>query len=284
LLINTSIAYRSPTPTHPARGKERSWATVKSDDGTLIDYAVQGSGPAVVLICAGPTDRSANAELADLLAASCTVINYDRRGRGRSGDTAPYSVDREVEDLRAVVASAGDPVGLFGTSGGAFLAFRAAASGVPCASIAVWEPPYIVPGSRPLVPDDYADQQAALAEKGDTGAMAELFLVTAVGMPAEMVAGMRQAPFWGFMEAAASPALVYDAQLAGDFRLDPAQQAKVTCPVLVLDGGTTPWLSQAADAVAAATDAAERQTLAGQPHNVAAEALAPALVAFFTRR
>lgn len=258
-------------------------ATVKSDDGTLIDYDVQGSGPPVVLICAGPTDRSSNAELADLLAASCTVINYDRRGRGRSGDTAPYSVDREIEDLQAVVDSTAGPVALFGTSGGAFLAFRAAASGVPCASIAVWEPPYILPGSRPPVPDDYADRQAELAEKGDTGAMAELFLVTAVGMPAEMVAGMRQAPFWGFMEAAASPALVYDAQLAGDFRLDPAQQAKVTCPVLVLDGGTTPWLSQAAGAVAAATQAVERQTLAGQPHNVAAAALAPALVAFFTR-
>jgi alpha-beta hydrolase superfamily lysophospholipase len=193
-----------------------------------------------VLICAGPTDRSSNAELADLLAASCTVINYDRRGRGRSGDTAPYSVDREIEDLQAVVDSAAGPVGLFGTSGAAFLAFRAAASGVPCVSIAVWEPPYILPGSRPPVPDDYADRQAELAEKGDTGAMAELFLVTAVGMPAQMVTGMRQAPFWKFMEAAASPALVYDAQLAGDFRLDPAQQAKVTCPVLVLDGGTTP--------------------------------------------
>ena len=215
-------------------------ATVESDDGTLIDYDVEGSGPPVVLICAGPTDQSSNAELADLLAASCTVINYDRRGRGRSGDTAPYSVDREIEDLQAVVDSAAGPVALFGTSGGAFLAFRAAASGVPCASIAVWEPPYILPGSRPPVPDDYADRQAKLAEKGDTGAMAELFLVTAVGMPAEMVTGMRQAPFWGFMEAAASPALVYDAHLAGDFRLDPAQQAKVTCPVLVLDGGTPP--------------------------------------------
>jgi hypothetical protein len=113
--------------------------------------------------------------------------------------------------------------------------------------------------------------------------MAELFLVTAVGMPAEMVAGMRQAPFWGFMEAAASPALVYDAQLAGDFRLDPEQQAKLICPVLVLDGGTTPWLTQASEAVAAATQTAERQTLARQPHNVAAEALAPALSAFFTR-
>ena len=91
-------------------------ATVKSDDGTLIDYDIQGSGPPVVLICAGPTDRSANAELADLLAASCTVINYDRRGRGRSGDTAPYGVDREIEDLQAVVDSAAGPVGLFGTS------------------------------------------------------------------------------------------------------------------------------------------------------------------------
>ncbi len=254
---------------------------ITSADGTRIEYDQTGSGPAVILISAGPTDRNSNAELAGLLADSCTVINYDRRGRGGSGDTAPYSVDREVEDLRVVAEAAGGPVSLFGTSGGAFLAFRAAAAGMPCTSVAAWEPPYIMEGSRPPVPADYAEQQASLAKQGDPGAMVELFMASAVGMPPEFVAGMRQAPFWGFLEAAASPALVYDAELAGDFSLDTGELAKVSCPVLVLDGGTTPWLSHAADAVAAAAPAAARQTLTGQQHNVEATALAPALARFF---
>jgi alpha-beta hydrolase superfamily lysophospholipase len=256
-------------------------STVLSIDGTGIEYDRSGEGPVVILIGAGPTDRSANAELASLLTQSCTVINYDRRGRGGSGDTAPYSVDKEVEDLRAVADAAGEPVSLFGTSGGTFLAFRAVAGGMAVERIAVWEPPYILPGSRPPVPADYAQQQTALAERGDTSAMAELFLRTAVGMPPEFVAGLKDGPYWEFLAAAASPALVYDAELAGDFAIDPDQQAKVSCPVLVLDGNSTPWLSEAAEAVVKVTPDAVRQTLDGQQHNVEASALAPALSAFF---
>jgi alpha-beta hydrolase superfamily lysophospholipase len=257
-------------------------SNVISADGTRIDYDQSGSGPTVVLIGAGPTDRNSNAELAGLLSASCTVINYDRRGRGKSGDTTPYSVDREVEDLLAIADVGGGEVGLFGTSGGAFLAFRAVAAGMRCTRIAAWEPPYIIEGSRPPVPADYAEQQANLAKRGDPGAMVDLFLTSAVGMPSEFVAGMRQGPFWGFLEAAAIPALAYDAELAGDFSLDTGQLADVTCPVLVLDGGTTSWLSATAKAVAAAIPSAVQQTLSGQQHNVEATALAPALASFFT--
>ncbi|MFD3401535.1 alpha/beta fold hydrolase [Kribbella sp. NPDC058693] len=255
--------------------------TVTSTDGTGIEYELSGAGPVVVFIGSGPTDRTSNAELAGLLAGSCTVINYDRRGRGGSGDTAPYAVEKEIEDLQAVVDAAGAPVSLFGDSGGAFLAFRAVAGGMRVDRIAVWEAPYIVPGSRPPVPDDYAEQQAALATAGDSGAMAELFLGTAVGMPAEFVAGLKAGPYWSFLADAASPALVYDAQLAGDFGIDSAQQAKVSCPVLILDGNTTPWLSETADALAKMTPGAVRQTLDGQQHNVEAAVLAPALSAFF---
>lgn len=253
-----------------------------SSDGTRIEYDKSGSGPTVLLIGAGPTDRSSNADLAELLSASCTVVNYDRRGRGGSGDTLPYRVLREIEDLQAVADAVGGPVSLFGTSGGALLAFKAAAAGMPVARIAAWEPPFIPAGSREPVPADYADQQAALSRQGDLAGMVELFLTTAVGMPGEFVGGMRQGPFWQFLEAAASPALVYDAQLAGDFGVDAEQQAKVTCPVLVLDGGTTPWLTEAADATAKATPRSVRRTLSGQQHNVEAGALAPALAEFFT--
>jgi hypothetical protein len=255
---------------------------VISADGTRIEYDRTGAGPAVILICAGPTDRNTNAELAALLAESCTVLNYDRRGRGGSGDTKPYSPDREVEDLRAVAEAAAAPVRLFGTSGGAFLAFRAAAAGLPVEHIAAWEPPYSGSVSGPRAPSDYRDQLAVLAEQGRDGDMAALFLTAAVGFPAEVVAGMRQAPFWPALEANANPALLYDAELAGDFTIPTGMLAAVTCPVLVLDGGTTPWLSDAADAVGRALPRPVRQTLAGQPHNIEASALAPALAAFFT--
>jgi hypothetical protein len=252
--------------------------TTTSKDGTVIDYDQLGDGPPVVLICAGPVDRNSNGELAGLLANTCTVYNYDRRGRGQSGDTLPYSLEREYEDLAAVIEAAGGQATVFGNSGGAMLAIKAVLAGVPAAKLVFWEPPYVLPGTRSPVPADYRQQQEALLAEGRHGDMIELFLVDAVGMPAEMVAGMRQAPFWAFMEPTA-PALVYDAILAGDFTM-PADAAAVSAPTLVLDGGTTPWLTTSADTVAATLPNAQRQTLAGQPHNFAAEALAPALAAF----
>lgn len=256
---------------------------VTSADGTRIEFDQTGAGPAVIVIGAGPTDRTANAELAGLLASRCTVINYDRRGRGGSGDTPPYSPDREIDDLRAVADAAGGPVSLFGNSGGAFIAFRAVAAGMAVERIAVWEPPYPSSVSGPVVPADYKQQLNALADQGRDGDMVELFLTAVVGMPPEVVAGMRRAPFWPFLEAAANPALVYDAELAGDFALPADQLAKVQCPVLVLDGGTTRWMTRSADAVATALPKADRNTLVGQQHNVEAAALAPVLADQFAR-
>lgn len=116
---------------------------ITSHDGTPIAFDRTGAGPVVILV-GGPTDRSANTPLAALLAPRCTVYNYDRRGRGDSGDTAPYAVDREVEDLAAVIAAAGGSAAVFGTSGGGIFALEAAAHGLPFTKLTVWEPPYIV--------------------------------------------------------------------------------------------------------------------------------------------
>ena len=249
-----------------------------STDGTIIGFDKLGDGPPIVLICAGPVDRNSNAELAQLLAADCTVYNYDRRGRGQSGDTKPYSIEREYEDLAAVVKEAGGSAAIFGNSGGAMLAIQAVLAGVTAPKLVFWEPPYVLEGTRPPVPTDYREQQETLLAEGRHGDMVELFLTKAVGMPDAIVTDMRQAPFWAFMEPAA-PALVYDAVVAGDFGL-PANAGAVDVPTLVLDGGTTPWLTASADAVAATLPMAERQTLTGQPHNVAADALAPAVARF----
>jgi pimeloyl-ACP methyl ester carboxylesterase len=259
---------------------------VRSKDGTTIAYdqAGDGGGPVVILIGGGPNDRSANTPLAALLAPRLTVINYDRRGRGDSGDTPPFTVDREYDDLAALIDQAGaDSASLFGTSVGGVLALAAAADrGLPIEKLAVWEPPYIVDGdgSRPPVVADYRQQLVALLAADRRGDMVELFMTQAVGMPAELVAGMRQAPFWSSMEQVAH-ALVYDAALIGDFSVPTERLAAVTAPTLVIDGGTTPWLSRTADAVAEAIPQARRHTLQGQPHNVDPAALAPALTDFF---
>jgi pimeloyl-ACP methyl ester carboxylesterase len=255
--------------------------TVTSADGTTIAFDRAGDGPPVILINAGPTDRTVNAPLVGLLAPHFTVVNYDRRGRGDSGDTAPYAVDREYEDLAAVIGEAGGAACVFGNSGGGILALEAAARGLPITKLAVWEPPIAIDGSRPPLPQDYRERLARLLAAGRRGDMVELFLTQAVGMPTEVVAGMRQAPFWPSMEAVAH-ALIYDAMIVEGFSQPTGRVAGVKVPTLVLDGGQTPWLSTAAQAVADAVPDARRRTLQGQPHNVDAAALAPALAAFFS--
>jgi alpha-beta hydrolase superfamily lysophospholipase len=252
---------------------------VSSADGTSIAYEKTGSGPAVVLVCGGSTDRGSNAGLAAVLSATTTVFNFDRRGRGDSGDTPPYAVDREFEDLQAVIDAAGGSVSVYGTSGGAIFGLQAAARGLPITRMVLWEPAYVLPGSRPPVPADYEDRLRELLAQDRRGDMVELFLTDAVGIPAEFVAQIREYPGWAQQEAVAH-VLVYDAMVVGDFSVPRGELAGVATPTLVLDGGTTPWLSQSADAVAAALPQAERATLTGQQHNVEPEAIAPAITRF----
>jgi pimeloyl-ACP methyl ester carboxylesterase len=257
-------------------------SNVISKDGTTIAYDQMGKGPAVIVVGGVLGDRSQQAPLAALLAEHCTVFNYDRRGHGESGLTPPYAVEREIEDLDALIQEAGGSAFVYGTSGCAILSLEAAARGLAprIKKLAVWEPPYFVDNSRPPLPPGYREQLTSLLQEGRRGDMIELWMTAAVGMPAEFVAPMRHAPFWAAQEAMAHT-LVYDAILTGDFSLPKDRIATVTVPTLVIDGGTTPWLSHAAQAVAAILPHAQRRTLQGQPHNVDAEALAPVLVEFF---
>jgi len=255
---------------------------VPSKDGTTIAYDQIGQGPAVVIVGGILGDRSQQAPLAQLLASHFTVYNFDRRGRGGSGFTPPYAVEREVE---AMLNAAGGSAYIYGTSGCAVLCLEAAARGLSpkMKKLALWEPPYIVDDSRPPVPQDYLEQLRKMLSEGHRGDMIELFFTKAVGMPAEFVAPMRQSPFWTAQEAFA-PTLVNEAILMGngDFKLPKERIAKATPPTLVLDGGMAPWLSHAADAVADTLSNAQRRTIAGQPHNIDPQALAPVLVEFFT--
>ena len=257
-------------------------AKVTSKDGTTIVFERFGKGPGVVLVGGILGDRSQQAPLAALLAEHFTVFNYDRRGHGESGDTPPYAVKREIEDLEAIINEAGGSAFVYGTSGCAVLALEAAAHGLApkMKKLAMWEPPYIVDDSRPPAPRDYQEQLTELLAAGRRGDMLELFFTKAVGLPVEFVTQMRQAPFWRSQEALAHT-LISNAMIMGDFSLPIERVATVNVPILVIDGGETPWLSHAAQAVADVLPNAQRHTLKGQPHNVAPEAMSPVLIEFF---
>lgn len=254
--------------------------TVRSEDGTTIAFDRLGEGPPVVLVCGGSVDRRSNADLARLLASSFTVFNYDRRGRGDSGDTRPYAVDREVEDIAAVIEAAGGAAGLWGSSSGAALALIAAESGLPITKLALWEPPF-VPAGFPRPPEDQVARYDRMVAEGRRGDAVEYFMSEVIGMPPELVAGARTQPFWASQEALAHT-LAYDARIMGDYTVPTERAAAVSVPTLVIAGGADfPWMRDAARALADAMPHGEARFLEGQGHAVDPEALAPVLQGFF---
>ncbi|MQA05234.1 MAG: alpha/beta fold hydrolase [Streptosporangiales bacterium] len=262
--------------------------TVTSKDGTPIAYDRLGSGPAVVLVGGAFNDRSKNAPLATELAAHFTVYNYDRRGRGDSGDTLPYAVEREVEDIDALVAEAGGLAHLYGLSSGGALALTATAAGTAVDRLAVYEVPYNMADDGPRQQQEYVERLTALLADDRRGDAAELFM-RLVGASDDMVAGARQSTIWPGLEAIAHT-LAYDAACLGDSRPPVDRLATITRPTLVATGGASPesfvsgggdFFDLAADAIAAAVPRAQREVLDGQTHLVDPKALAPVLVRFF---
>lgn len=260
---------------------------VVSADGTPIAYERSGTGPALVLIGGAFSDRSAAASMASALAPHFTVFAYDRRGRGDSGDLQPYAVEREVEDLQALIREAGGTALVYGHSSGAALALQAAARGLSIRRLALYEPPFIVDASRPPIPMDFRLRLEALIAAGRRGDAVELFWREALMMPPEAIDGARRAPMWPGLEALAHT-LPYDQAIVEHYlagRPLPAEwSASVTMPTLVLDGGDSPEsMRNAAAAVARLLPHAERRSLAGQGHGAPAEVLAPILDQFFLR-
>lgn len=254
--------------------------TVTSRDGTTLAFDRLGQGPPVILVCGGSTDRSANAPVAERLAPHFSAFNYDRRGRGDSGDTLPYAVEREVEDLDAVIAAAGGEASVYGTSSGAALALEAAARGLPMTRLALWEPPFILDeSSRP--PADTAETFTRLVSEGRRGDAVEFFMSKVVGLPREFVSGARQAPFWASQEALAHT-LAYDATIMGDYSLPSERAASVKVPTLVIAGGASfPFMRETAQALAEAIPDGQTRTLEGQGHDVDPAVIAEALQEFF---
>jgi pimeloyl-ACP methyl ester carboxylesterase len=253
---------------------------VTSKDGTRIAFDRMGEGPPVVLVCGGSVDRMADAPLAEQLASDFTVFNYDRRGRGDSGDTQPYAVEREVEDIEAVIDAAGGSANLWGSSSGAALALIAAESGLQITRLALWEPPF-VPDEFPRPPEDQVAQYETMVAEGRRGDAVEYFMSKVVGMPPEFVAGARNQPFWPAQEALAHT-LAYDARIMGDYKVPREQAASVKVPTLVIAGGADfPWMRDTARALADALPDGQAKILEGQGHNVDPSVLAPALKEFF---
>jgi len=254
---------------------------VRSSDGTTIAFDRLGAGTPVVLVSGASTTRGVHAQLAELLAADFTVLNYDRRGRGDSGDTPPYAVEREVEDFDAVIAEAGGAAAVFGNSSGAVLALRAAAAGLPVTRLALWEPPLMVDPDASRRHREYVERLTGFLDAGRRGDAMALFMTT-VGLPEEMIAGMRHAPMWPGMEAVAHT-LAYDAEVMGDSTVPTALVSSITAPTLVLDGSDTGvWAANSSRALTAALPHPSHRTLEGQSHNVAWEVLAPVVREFFT--
>ncbi|MEW9556472.1 alpha/beta fold hydrolase [Nonomuraea sp. NPDC050783] len=255
---------------------------VTAQDGTSIAYDRLGSGPALILVGGATADRSHHAPLADELAGHFTVYNYDRRGRGDSGDTPPYAVEREIEDLAALMEAAGGAAHLYGASSGGALALEAAAAGLPVARLAVYEVPYDLSEDGGRRRREYAERLGALLAEGRRGEAFALFMRLS-GASEEMVEQAREAPSWAAREAVA-PTLAHDAALLGDGRPPLDRLARVHCPTLVATGGGGSGgcsFEEAADAVAGVLPVPERVVVEDQTHLVEPKALAPVLIRFF---
>ncbi|RZU72184.1 alpha-beta hydrolase superfamily lysophospholipase [Micromonospora kangleipakensis] len=250
--------------------------SARSADGTAIAYETAGEGPPVILIGGAFNDRSTTRALAAALAADFTTYGYDRRGRGGSGDTAPYVVQREIEDVAALIEAAGGLAYVYGLSSGAILAAYAAAEGLPIAGLALFEPPFQVgPEGGPKA--ELSERLTELVAAGRRGDAVELFLTDAVGVPAEAVAGMRGTPEWSWMEGLAHT-LAYDTTVTGDGTLPAARLATIATPTVVVDSAGSPrWLRDAAAATADTIPGATHRSLPGGFHEVPPEELAPAI-------
>jgi pimeloyl-ACP methyl ester carboxylesterase len=258
-------------------------ATVLSPDGTRIAFTRRGRGPAIVLVDGALCHRGVgpSEELAGLLADRFTVYTYDRRGRGESGDTPPYDVRREIEDLEALVNEAGGSVALYGISSGAALILEAANRLTATTAVVLFEPPFVVNDIRPLPGDLWPGIDAAIAAGERTRAL-RLFL-RGIGVPAFVTAIMRWLPAWRRLEASAHT-LPYDGAIVKEYQRGhplPRGHWSVKAPTLVLVGGKSPeWMHNAARSLAAILPAATLRVLAGQSHDVKPGVHAPVVTHF----
>jgi pimeloyl-ACP methyl ester carboxylesterase len=263
--------------------------TVTSKDGSRIAYDRTGSGPTVILVAGALGYRKFPhmEELARLLADRFTVINYDRRGRGDSTEVKPFAVEREIEDLEALIEAEGGSASLWGWSSGGALVLRAAAAGLPVERVSVYEVPFIVTPGTERPTRDYGKRLDELVAAGDRSGAVKHFMRNAMGIPAPVVALMRLLPFWKGAKATAHT-LPYDWAALGEDRmygaqLSPDDWASVTVATQVVHGSKSPdVLKEGSRALAEALPNAELDVLEGVSHNLKMPVLAPVLVEFLS--
>jgi len=258
-----------------------------SSDGTRIAYEVSGSGPALILVDGALCYRDFGParSLAAALEGRYTVYIYDRRGRGESGDTSPYAVAREIEDLAALIDAAGGDAYVFGQSSGGALALAAAAAGVPIRKLGAYESPFV--GLRPGKsgePRDYLAELDALLAAGDRGGVVGYFMVTMVGAPWFVPTMMKlNRKVWAQLQSVAHTVPNDARVLRGDFEVPVEEFATITTPSLIMAGSKgAPAMLAAQETIARAIPGAEHVVLQGQSHQVSDTALAPELSRFFS--
>jgi pimeloyl-ACP methyl ester carboxylesterase len=261
--------------------------TVTSNDGTTIAFDQSGTGPALILVGGMFEQRAMDSETAQLaafplLAEHFTIFHYDRRGRGDSADTLPYAVEREIEDIEALIDTAGCQAFVFGISSGAALALEAAlALGGKVQKLAMYEAPYNDDAGARQAWKEFRKQLKELLAAGRHGDAVALFIML-TGASADQIDGIHQHPMWPMWEAIA-PTIAYDAAAVGEDASVPTERAaNLAVPALIMDGSETyPFMHVSAVALANAIPHSQHRTLEGQTHEVAADAIAPVLVEFF---
>jgi pimeloyl-ACP methyl ester carboxylesterase len=262
---------------------------VTSADGTPIAYDRVGDGPPLILVDGALCYRGSgpNGPLAAELADRFSVVTYDRRGRGGSGDTGPYAVAREIEDLDALITEVGGSASVYGLSSGAALALEAANRGSAIDLLALYEAPFVVDHSRAPIPDDYVTELGRLVAEDRRADAVRYFMRRGVGLPTPVVAMMRFMPAWSTLKRLAHT-LPYDTALTAEHQhgrpLPADRWSKLTVPTTVICGGKSPaWMQAAMRELADVVPGAEHRTLEGQTHLVKPRALAPLLAETLVR-
>jgi pimeloyl-ACP methyl ester carboxylesterase len=256
-------------------------ARVSSRDGTQIAFTTGGEGPALVLVSGALSQRSLVGDtlLVPRLMEHYSVYTYDRRGRGESGDSKPYAVDREIDDIEALIDHAGGTVYLFGVSSGAALSLRAAAKlgAARVSKLALYDPPYGQP-QRDF--DEQKDRVRELVRTGQPGDAAAYFL-SAIGTPPKVLEDMKTSPSWEAMKKI-DHTLAYDYDVLGDGQVPEAVAKAITVPTLVLNGEKSmDFMHAAAARIASLVPNGRHATIEGQAHGVTADATVPVLTEFF---
>jgi pimeloyl-ACP methyl ester carboxylesterase len=273
---NRTIAVSGGHPAWDTTGRG-TVEILTSTDGTAIAYQQTGTGPSLILVVGAFCDRSSTAPLTPLLAPHFSVYEYDRRGRGSSGDSDDYSIDCEIDDLAALIDAAGGSALVYGHSSGAALALEAAARGVPITALAAYEPPYTAAADGTGGSGELLEGVRVRIGAGDRDGAAALFMQGA-GTPPEVITMLRQGPGWPRMRELAPP-LVYDLTLCNSGVVPRERLARIGVPTVTISGGSSPeWAGHACAGVAAAVPGARHVVLDGQTHAVAHDVVAPVLI------